>query len=186
MDILSQQLAGHIPDVPSIRTKLRDPFLKWVPVAQWLERLTGNQRLMCLIPVKDSEVFFSEKKKLVSIRKFLLQLFSSWRYLYIQEYKVRVFHLPAKHQLNDYLHYFGSLVGILPKTRWESDWINMTEYCPRSVEARVYNQNNKGDTSHDTSRFWYTMEMHGYCIITTPNTVFITTQYCMLCIIFKG
>ena len=26
MDILSQQLAGHIPDILSIRTKLSDPF----------------------------------------------------------------------------------------------------------------------------------------------------------------
>ena len=26
MDMLSQQLAGHIPDILSIRTKLSDPF----------------------------------------------------------------------------------------------------------------------------------------------------------------
>ena len=61
MDILSQQLAGHIPDVPTIRTKLSDPF----PVALWVERLTGNQKVKGSTPVRDSEVFSSEKKKLV-------------------------------------------------------------------------------------------------------------------------
>ena len=36
MDILSQQLTGHIPDILSIRTKLSDPFPTRVPVAQWV------------------------------------------------------------------------------------------------------------------------------------------------------
>ena len=59
-------------NVPSIRTKLTDPFPTRVPVAQWVERLTGNQRVMGSIPVRDLEVFSSEKKKLVSTRTFLL------------------------------------------------------------------------------------------------------------------
>ena len=37
-----------------------------------VERLTGNQKVMGSIPVGDSEVFSSEKKKLVSTRTFLL------------------------------------------------------------------------------------------------------------------
>ena len=37
-----------------------------IPVAQWVERLTGNQRVMGSIPIRDSEVFFYENKKLVT------------------------------------------------------------------------------------------------------------------------
>ena len=32
----------------------------------------GNQRVMGLIPIRDSEVYFSEKKKLVSTQTFHL------------------------------------------------------------------------------------------------------------------
>ena len=35
----------------------------WVPVAQWVERLTGNQKVMESIPVRDSEIFSCEKKE---------------------------------------------------------------------------------------------------------------------------
>ena len=36
----------------------------WVPVAQWVERLTGNERVMGSIPISDSEVFLLRKRSL--------------------------------------------------------------------------------------------------------------------------
>ena len=74
MNILSQQLARHIADVPSIRTKLSDPFPRWVPVARWVEHLTGGWGVVGLISVRDNrdpEVYSSEKNKLASTRTFL-------------------------------------------------------------------------------------------------------------------
>ena len=68
---MSQHLIRHIPDILSIRTKLSDPFPTRVPVAQWVERLTGSQRVVNSIPVRDTEVFSSDKKKLVLTRTFL-------------------------------------------------------------------------------------------------------------------
>ena len=45
------------------------------PVAQWVERLISNQKVMGSIPIRDSEVFSSENlKKLVLTRKFLVYL----------------------------------------------------------------------------------------------------------------
>ena len=41
-------------------------------LTQASERLTSNQKVMGSIPVRDSEVFSSEKKKLVSTQTFLL------------------------------------------------------------------------------------------------------------------
>ena len=95
MDILKQQLAGHIPDVPSIRTKLSDPFPTWVPVAQWVERLTSNMRAMGSIPVRDSEVFSSEKKKLVSTQTLLTMFASCIKSIYFIDMSV----LPKNRQL---------------------------------------------------------------------------------------
>ena len=72
MGILSQQLAGYIPDIPSIKTKLIDPFPTLVPVVQCVERLTGNQ-VMGSIPIRDSEVFlffFLKKEACVNTNIF--------------------------------------------------------------------------------------------------------------------
>ena len=63
MDILIQQLAGHIPNVPSIRTKLSEPFpTSWVSVARWIERLTAEIRSSVRFPLGTQKFFFWEKE----------------------------------------------------------------------------------------------------------------------------
>ena len=56
-----------------LQNQVKDLFLMRVPVAQWVERLTGNQRVMSSMPVSDSEDFTSEKKKLVTTKITLSQ-----------------------------------------------------------------------------------------------------------------
>ena len=49
----------------------------WVPVAQWVERLTGNQKVMGSIPVRNSKFFLLRKKSLCQHEHFFYSYFQA-------------------------------------------------------------------------------------------------------------